>query len=713
MTRDKKTNLFKATLMGAASVLGLGVADLAHATQAADSGSTAVSSDERAVVGDEIVVQGRFQQSLIDRIPVSPQELPFSLDIINRDLLNERNYTRAIDALSTLPSIEISTDDGGFGQPEFIVRGFSAPILVNNRVQTNIRGGGIRDDAFIDRYEVLRGPASIALGPVDGGAVINTVTKSPQAESFLGAEINADNFGTTELELDYNIGAIDSGDVVRARISGAYRDIEFDAEETRREVFAIRPVIEIQPTENTNAQISAAYVKMNLRVNWGFPLYNDGSIPEVFDTDTYFGYENANGDYNDLFTEVQVNHEFLDNLKLTLRGSYQRSETDYQNEGGLYNYYYDEGLPGISRANPYAYIYGATSNNIAENYFGDAQLSWNFDLFGQQQDVVVGGSILDTFARGAGPFGVVTSLPIVDIDLPQIAPAPGSEVFGFDEENKLRSGYMEFALRPTDWATLIGGVRYDNLTQSEQEFENVNVRIGASVALREGLNTYFSFAEAFSPQFGQLTSGGQAGPLTSDSIELGLKGRFLNGKMRVNAAIYRTLRRDVAVRDRRSDIFANTTLVEIGEVRNQGFEISGDIEPIDGFNLNLNYGYLDAEVLTGEEDIGLLSFAEHTASFFATYTVQSGRLRDFKVGGGGRYVGEQPSNLDGFSFPETFVVDALASYPINDKLDVQLNILNVFDDRYLESAGRFFGRLNGISTFGAPRTFRITFRGAL
>ena len=48
---------------------------------------------------------------------------------------------------------------------------------------------GARDDSFVDRYEVLRGPASISLGPVSSGGIINTVTKLPESDPFAAFEL--------------------------------------------------------------------------------------------------------------------------------------------------------------------------------------------------------------------------------------------------------------------------------------------------------------------------------------------------------------------------------------------------------------------------------------------------------------------------------------------------------------------------------------------
>ena len=41
---------------------------------------------------ERIVVTSKFQQSLINRIPVKPKELPFTLNVVDSDLLDARNF---------------------------------------------------------------------------------------------------------------------------------------------------------------------------------------------------------------------------------------------------------------------------------------------------------------------------------------------------------------------------------------------------------------------------------------------------------------------------------------------------------------------------------------------------------------------------------------------------------------------------------------------
>ena len=56
----------------------------------------AVVSEDSQIGLEQMRVTGDFQQSLVDRIPIAPQELPFTLNVLDRALLDQRNFTRPI-----------------------------------------------------------------------------------------------------------------------------------------------------------------------------------------------------------------------------------------------------------------------------------------------------------------------------------------------------------------------------------------------------------------------------------------------------------------------------------------------------------------------------------------------------------------------------------------------------------------------------------------
>ena len=665
---------------------------------------------------EEVRVVGQFQQSLINRIPVTAAELPFTLDVINRDFIDDRAFTRPIDALLTLPNITATGDGRGTGTSAFLSRGFEAPVLVDNRFQNDFRGAGARDDSFVERYEVLKGPASIAAGPVGAGGIINTVTKSPEAERFTTLKLRTDQFGTAVGEFDANVGEVDGAGDILLRVSGAYRDYQFDAEEIKREKIAIRPVATFNIGSATSARASVAYTKNNVNPNTGHPLTIEGKIPDSIDTDTFTSFDNGEGEVKDVLYEAEVNHQFLDNLKLTVRGSKQNTDFDYQNIAALYNYNYGAyGYTGISGTDDETiYTFGFSGSVESETTFYDAQLAYNTQLWGQTQDVVVGIARNDVSSvRSFGSEEIYFPVDIDQLDEPRFGLEDYGDLNeGTNFDSKLSSAFAESAIRPNDYVTVIAGIRYDKVEQVNVRFGEVanyddselSLRLGATAQLSDNTNMYASFAQAFVPQFGIKRGNSVVGAETSDGFEIGTKGSVLNDEFTYQAGLFYTLRKNVETRDPSNTIDEDFFLT-IGEVRVQGVELSSVYTPTEGLNINLNVGYTDIEVTDG--DVEAPAFPELTGSLYISYKAQSGPLQGLSSGGGIRYNGDSDGPL--VNWDSYAIVDLNFGYEITDDLELSLDILNVTNEKYIENTSNStVNTLSEAAILGAPLTTALS-----
>lgn len=678
---------------------------------------------------EEIIVTGRFQQSVIDRLPVSPEELPFTINTLGREALDAMNYARPIDAIANLPNISIFSDLFNGGTPLMLTRGYFAPLLVDSRLENAFRTVGAQDDSFVQSYEVLKGPAGVSIGNVEGGGIFNTVTKSPELEPFVGIELRTDQFGTIAAEFDINTGPVAGNDDITFRISGAYRDWQYDAKETKRQTFAIRPVVEMVLSDSTSAKFSASYVTHDLLPNKGFPRFQDGTVPTQIGTDTFVGLANGNAKSENTYFAGEVVHEFLDNLKLTVRGSHQNTDFDYQNTTGLYFY-----RSGIPLDFPYVYSYSYAGDTDEQNTYIDAQLATSFEFNDRTQDIIVGGTYNKNKFYRAGLYPenfydhYIGPVSLDDLDIPRYGvdnfDNPSFVDIANDDETELKSVYFEAALRPIEGLTIIGGLRYDEV-ESYFERGQVNAleaattfRLGATYEVIEGLGVYISYAESFTPQRGELLdpgtgagSGMQIGAQSTGGWEMGVKGSLFDDSFNFSAAYFNTTRNNIAGRSALS-LPTEDYVVAIFQ-KAKGFEFSGDWSPVEGFNLNVQYGYIDIDIVdipNVDSDDYRYSIPKHTFTLFATYKFQSGSLEGLTIGGGPRYVGKKPSQIENFFFDSITLVDAFVSYPVHKNVTATLNAHNLMNKYYFESSGTFFGRMTGSHVLGAPRTISLTLR---
>lgn len=121
------------------------------------------------------------------------RDIPQSIQVIPRQVLEDQGVTRLQDALQNVSGI---TKWGNFGGTEaggFVIRGF---------LQEETFRDGLRDSNFynfpetanIEQIEVLRGPASVLFGQAQPGGIVNLTTKKPLREPYYNLSFEAGSY---------------------------------------------------------------------------------------------------------------------------------------------------------------------------------------------------------------------------------------------------------------------------------------------------------------------------------------------------------------------------------------------------------------------------------------------------------------------------------------------------------------------------------------
>jgi iron complex outermembrane receptor protein len=112
------------------------------------------------------------------------KDLPASIQVVPREVLNDRGVTRTDQLLENVSGVLAESTYGGNGATFFNIRGFSE----NNGLRDGFRNYGylaFRDVQNIERVEVFKGPAGALYGGVGAvGGYVNTVSKRPLQENF-------------------------------------------------------------------------------------------------------------------------------------------------------------------------------------------------------------------------------------------------------------------------------------------------------------------------------------------------------------------------------------------------------------------------------------------------------------------------------------------------------------------------------------------------
>lgn len=270
------------------------------------------------------------------------------------------------------------------------------------------------------------------------------------------------------------------------------------------------------------------------------------------------------------------------------------------------------------------------------------------------------------------------------------------------------------------------GVRYDNyqslghdytttnangvftvtgITYRKAEWSFTNYQAGLVYKPTENSSLYVSYGTASTPpgvaggdQNGNGTNGtGNLAnqtlePEDSESFEAGAKVNVFNDALALSAALFKTTRKNAQIQ-----VDAGV-YQQVGETQVKGVElgVSGNITP--KWQAFGGYTYMDSELVRGayngvNQGDPLANTPKNTFSLFTTYRV----TQPLSLGGGAYYVsktfggnqGGAGGGANGVYLPSYWRYDAFASYTVNDRVDVQINVQNLTDERY-------FTKTNGV-----------------
>ncbi len=137
--------------------------------------------------------------------PLPLVETPQSVTVIGRDRIETLNLPTVSEALRYTPGIASDVYGVDTRSDNYLtIRGLTANFLQDGlRLPTTKSYASWRVDPwFVERIELLRGPASILYGQGDPGGTVNYVSKRPTAEAFATIETRVGSNRRLEVAMD-------------------------------------------------------------------------------------------------------------------------------------------------------------------------------------------------------------------------------------------------------------------------------------------------------------------------------------------------------------------------------------------------------------------------------------------------------------------------------------------------------------------------------
>ncbi|GAA0630318.1 TonB-dependent receptor [Brevundimonas kwangchunensis] len=265
--------------------------------------------------------------------------------------------------------------------------------------------------------------------------------------------------------------------------------------------------------------------------------------------------------------------------------------------------------------------------------------------------------------------------------------------------------------------------RYGRPMSFEKKYDALLPNIGATWRFAPNQSIYTSYAEGLSaPRTDDLYDRSIPDPQLESTKTFDLGYRFSSSNLIASVAAWRTEYENRIVRtfDQEEDIFFSRN---VGAVTLQGIDGQVGWSPVEGFSLYATASYVHSEVKNnlpnGLDGAGNPVFLPTAGkSLFETPEIQAGvraqyEISDFVFGLQGKYVGERWANdINTEEAPDYTVFDLdlryTPSWMAAADTYLQLNVSNLFDQRYLADIRTQNPGDAGSYHVGAPRAVMLT-----
>jgi catecholate siderophore receptor len=553
--------------------------------------------------------------------------IPQSLNVISRDMINDQNYQGLTDVTRFVPGVAVHQGEGN--RDELVIRGVdsSANFFVN----------GFRDDVqiFRDMYntqsiEVLKGPSAITFGRGAGGGLLNRTLKEADGVYRYEASAQTGSWGDRRVTLDAG-QAINEN--VAARLNVFYEGSDGFRDFNHLERYGVNPTVTLKPTDDTKIKLSYEYYHDERTADRGNPSQTPAGTVGVatrFNPATPFA---PNGNFSTFFGSPSLNtaqatvntgmaivdHDFGNGLTV-------RNGTIVADYKKFYQNIYPANGPLAGAVNPAdtAFNLGAYQHHTDRNNAFD-QTDFTYKVatgpvfhtvgFGTEFGNQYGVDIRNTgdFPNGTNtivenPFAPAYFGPVTFIHHSTATNADG--VTTPDSNSKynldIQSGYVRDTLEITRALQIIGGVRFDRYDMSALDM-NTNINRGrvdnlvspqAAVIVKpiDSLSIYTAYSVSYLPASGDQFSSLTAGTLILDpqkfeNAEVGVKWN-VNPKLLFSTAVYNLNRTNQPIADGNNPGF----FFPSGSTLTRGFEASLAGYLTQAWQSSLAYAYTDAKI---------------------------------------------------------------------------------------------------------------------
>lgn len=493
---------------------------------------------------------------------------------------------------------------------------------------------------------------------------------------------------------------------VRGRIVVKHESTDSFADLYEKENNLFYGVLDADLTDSTYLSVGASYQNLERSgIKWGgLPaFYTDGSLTH-FDRDLTVTSDWTYWNTNTTTAFAQLKQKLFNDITLNVNYDYRQIDA----ETALL-YLWSGSVDKATNSSAGLYPYTDTSKTTQNN--ADIYFSAPFTLAGLQQEVVAG-FMYNQSEKTDRYYGTPT-LDNYTIDFDNFTPSKllgsiNNNVASPSNKTTQTGAYLAGKFTLLDPLKLVAGVRVSNWEyesadgDGNRKFNNkVTPYAGLIYDFLEDYSWYASYTGIFKPEDKQNADGQYLDPREGKSYETGLKGEFFDKQLNASMSVFLTKQDNVA------EIIG--TVMDGDEVKNiygsadgvesKGFEIELDGKLTDKWDMSFGLAHFNAKDADGNKV--QTTAARTSANLFTKYTINK-----WSVGGGLNYKSKAyKDETAGRITQDAYVLaNLMAAYQVDQNIKLQLNVNNLFDEKYYEGLG-----VNSM-VYGAPRNATLTFR---
>ncbi len=660
-------------------------------------GPTAAIVEVRRV-RESVDVQGQTVRTTSSPKLTGPlRDIPQTVTVIGAEVIREQGATTLRDVLRNVPGITMQAGEGGGGLPgdNLTMRGFSAS---NDIFVDGVRDVGpyTRDTFNLEQVEVVKGPTGSIAGRGATGGAINMVTKSPLLAPSYNVQLGAGNADYRRTTADIN-QPLSVGSGVALRLNAMWQDNGVPGRDVAENgSWAVAPTLAVGLGSSTRAIASYQHLRQDNVPDYGLPWAAFETAPRA-DQTAFYGLRDY--DFEDIDADiatVRLEHDVRPGFTLRNVTRYGDTIRDSAitaprppNRQLQRRWMANNTLGNLTTLNTTARFAGVT-HDLAGGLEFIRERTENRNsaqTTNQPQTTLIGPNPDD---RPFGPMPAIAGNP-------SEASTTTAGVYLFDTVSLGSqwqvNGGLRFDRSAVDYTSL--AVATGITTDLSRTDDIVTGRAGLVYKPRVNGSIYAGFGTSANPAADAAATGTalsdvptaannvNLAPERTRNFEVGTKWDLYRERLALTAAVFRTEKTNARTRNA-----ANEAFVLAGRQRVDGVEFGATGQVTSRWTVLAGLSLMDSDIAASanpaEQGANLALVPERSFNLWTTYQVVAG----LTVGGGAQFQDNVFRNtINTTEVPSYWLVNAMASYPVNSHLTLRVNGNNLTDTQYVDRVG--------------------------